>query len=332
MGRLSAQHRPDQSKMSQSPSRDLSDLIEQAWKKYRVLSQAPPQLKPLSDAVLSLVGVLRLTLDVVQDCQLSATDQWVINTQNEACRQVFEQLDGSIYSLRSSQVSSDAVATIKEKVLDQVSRLSSYLEVLQGPLKQKISSALSNIPDIQIVAGNWGDLQAELQKLDIPESLAQNSFFFIDNWLKDNIIGSSDAIESPDDTGGAKTVLSRDLAAVNVNDDDEELPGYSPGAKPGTIEEKVQSLEQTSIVMSHSSQLNQWQQHLKRHLLTPLKRDTTSRLTRISINIFRMLLTPRPAEGLLNDFRILTLDPEHILGSQNQCMRSTKAEGILYRY
>merc|ERR1711939_864011 len=111
MGRLSAQHRPDQSKMSQSPSRDLSDLIEQAWKKYRVLSQAPPQLKPLSDAVLSLVGVLRLTLDVVQDCQLSATDQWVINTQNEACRQVFEQLDGSIYSLRSSQVSSDAVAT-----------------------------------------------------------------------------------------------------------------------------------------------------------------------------------------------------------------------------
>merc|ERR1711939_667880 len=93
MGRLSAQHRPDQSKMSQSPSRDLSDLIEQAWKKYRVLSQAPPQLKPLSDAVLSLVGVLRLTLDVVQDCQLSATDQWVINTQNEACRQVFEQLD-----------------------------------------------------------------------------------------------------------------------------------------------------------------------------------------------------------------------------------------------
>ena len=94
--------------------------------------QAPPQLKPLSDAVLSLVGVLRLTLDVVQDCQLSATDQWVINTQNEACRQVFEQLDGSIYSLRSSQVSSDAVATIKEKVLDQVSRLSSYLEVLQG--------------------------------------------------------------------------------------------------------------------------------------------------------------------------------------------------------
>ena len=111
---------------------------------------------------------------------------------------------------------------------------------------------MSNIPDIQIVAGNWEDLQAELQKLDIPESLAQNSFFFIDNWLKDNIIGSSDAIESPDDAGGAKTVLSRDLAAVNVNDDDEELPGYSPGAKPGTIEEKVQSLEQTSIVMSHS--------------------------------------------------------------------------------
>lgn len=29
-------------------------------------------------------------------------------------------------------MSSDAVATIKEKVLDQVSRLSSYLEVLQG--------------------------------------------------------------------------------------------------------------------------------------------------------------------------------------------------------
>ena len=95
-------------------------------------------------------------------------------------------------------------------------------------------------------------MQAELQKLDISESLVQNSFFFIDSWLKDNITGSSQAAESFDDAGGAKNVLSRDLAAVHINDEDEELPGYTPGAKRGTIEEKVQSLEQTSIVMSHS--------------------------------------------------------------------------------
>ncbi|PVH82065.1 hypothetical protein DL98DRAFT_514136 [Cadophora sp. DSE1049] len=242
--------------MNQPPNRDLSDLIDKTWKKYRVLSQAPPQLKPLSDAVLSMIGVLRLTLDVVQDCQLSATDQWVINTQNEACSQVFEQLDGFIYSLRSLQASSDAVAPIKDKILDQVGRLSSFLEVLQGPPRQKISTALSNIPDIQSVAGNWEDLQAELWKFDIPESLVQNNFFFIDSWIKDNITGSSDATEPFDEVGGVKTVLSRDLAAVNINDEDEELPGYTPGAKRGTIEEKVQSLEQTSMVMSHSEPID----------------------------------------------------------------------------
>lgn len=49
-----------------------------------------------------------------------------------------------------------------------------------------------------------------------------------------------------------KTLLSRDFAVVNINDKEDELPGYTPGAKRETIEEKVQSLEQASIVMSHS--------------------------------------------------------------------------------
>ncbi|KAH6723217.1 hypothetical protein BKA61DRAFT_586017 [Leptodontidium sp. MPI-SDFR-AT-0119] len=237
---------------------DLSDLIEKGWKNYRVLSQAPQQLKPLSDAVASTIAVLRLTHDAIQDIQLSATDQWVINGQKDASNLVLEQLEGFIYGLRAQQLGFDGVAAVERKILDQVGQLSSLLEVLHGPARQDISTALSNIADVQSVAANWEDLQAELQKFGISDRLIQESFFFIDSWLKDNITEDNEATKEPDDAKKVMIGPSRDLAAVQMNDEneDDKLPGYTPGAKRGTVEEKVQSLEQTTMIMNHSEPIN----------------------------------------------------------------------------
>ncbi|KAG4443173.1 hypothetical protein IFR05_001315 [Cadophora sp. M221] len=240
---------------------DLSDLIEKGWKNYRILSQAPQQLKPLSDAVASMIAVLRLAQDAIQDTQLSATDQWVMNGQKDASNLVLDQLEGFIYGLRAQQLGFDGVASVERKILDQVGQLSSFLEVLHGPARQKISTALSNISDVQSVAANWEDLQAELQNFGISERLIQESFFFIDSWLKDNITEDIEAIEEPvepDDAGKVMTSTSRDLAAVQMNNEneDEELPGYTPGAKRGTIEEKVQSLGQTTMIINHSESID----------------------------------------------------------------------------
>lgn len=78
---------------------------------------------------------------------------------------------------------------------------------------------------------DWEVLEAELQKLGLPKALVEEKFFFIDNWIKEN----SPAEEQ----------------------EDESLPGYSPGAKRGTVEEKVQSLEQTMRLMTLSNPVEQ---------------------------------------------------------------------------
>ncbi|KAH7355015.1 hypothetical protein BKA65DRAFT_497483 [Rhexocercosporidium sp. MPI-PUGE-AT-0058] len=235
---------------------DLSELIEKGWKNYRALSQAPQPLKALSDAVLSLIGMLRLTHDATQDAQLSATDQWVINSQKGACSLVFEQLQGFIYGLRSQRLGFEGVGAIETKILDQTGQLSSFLEVLQGPPKQNISNALSKIPDIQSVAATWEDLQAEIQKFGFSERLIQDNFFFIDSWLKDNVTGASEVTEQSHDGGRVLARGTRDLAAGHMDYEEEELPGYTPGARRGTIEEKVQSLEQTTLIMNHSEPID----------------------------------------------------------------------------
>lgn len=76
--------------------------------------------------------MLRLTHDAIQDIQLSATDQWVINGQKDASNLVLEQLEGFIYGLRAQQLGFDGVAAVERKILDQVGQLSSLLEVLHG--------------------------------------------------------------------------------------------------------------------------------------------------------------------------------------------------------
>ncbi|KAL2070718.1 hypothetical protein VTL71DRAFT_13744 [Oculimacula yallundae] len=238
--------------MSGSYRGDLSDLIEKGWKNYKVLSQAPPQLKPLSNAVLSIIGVLRLTNDAIQESKLSATEQWVIKGQKTEYSSVFDQLEIFIYCLRSRQSGYDGASAIETKILDLVDQNFSFLEVLQSSLKQDILNALGKILDVNNIAADWEDMQSELKKLGLSERLIQENFFFIDNWLKENFSQDSDIVKPPDNPQQAMKETARGLAAVRLEDDDEELPDYTPGATRGTIEEKVQSLEQTTMVMNHS--------------------------------------------------------------------------------
>lgn len=94
-----------------------------------------------------MIGVLLLTHDTIQDAQLSATDQWVITTQKDACGLVFEQLEAFIYNSRFQQLSFGGVAAIESKILEQVERLSGFIEVLQGCVSfPSFPSRLGEIP------------------------------------------------------------------------------------------------------------------------------------------------------------------------------------------
>ena len=73
------------------------------------------------------------------------------------------------------------------------------------------------------IVTDWGVLEAELERLGLPKELIEEEFFFIEKWLKDNY--PTDSLE------------------------EEALPGYSPGAQKGAIEEKVQAMEQTNMIL-----------------------------------------------------------------------------------
>lgn len=73
------------------------------------------------------------------------------------------------------------------------------------------------------IVTDWTVLEAELVRLGLPQNLIEEEFFFIQKWLKENY-----PMETPEE---------------------EALPDYTPGAQKGTIEEKVQALQQTDLVM-----------------------------------------------------------------------------------
>lgn len=104
------------------------------------------------------------------------------------------------------------------------------------------------MPNIESIALDWESLQVELLKLGVSKDLAQENFFLIDEYLKEHVSGGNRVVEILE----PEAETTRDMEAVHLNIADEELPGYTPGPKPGTIEEKVQSLEQTTMVMNHS--------------------------------------------------------------------------------
>lgn len=93
----------------------------------------------------------------------------------------------------------------------------------------KLRTVLNQIREIKSgefqrsIVTDWAILEAELQKLGLPKELIEEEFFFIEKWLKENY---------PTDVP-----------------EEEALPDYTPGAQKGTIEEKVQAMEQTNMLM-----------------------------------------------------------------------------------
>ncbi|KAJ5042403.1 uncharacterized protein L3040_004952 [Drepanopeziza brunnea f. sp. 'multigermtubi'] len=235
--------------MSRPFNGDLSDLIARGWKSYKMLSQAPEQLRPLCEAVAFFVDILRMAHDAIQENvnQLSASDRWLINSQKEAISMAFDQLETAFAGLRSGQQGIATIATMEGKFMAQSNQLSSFLELLQGYSREKISTALASIPGIESVASDWDALQVELERVGISKELARGNFFLIDQYLKENVSSVNRVVEVHElgvEIGGV-------VAPVHIDEDDPP-PDYTPGSKQGTNEEKGQSLERTNMVVNHS--------------------------------------------------------------------------------
>ncbi|KAI9053080.1 hypothetical protein LZ554_003349 [Drepanopeziza brunnea f. sp. 'monogermtubi'] len=226
--------------MSRPFNGDLGDLIARGWKSYKMLSQAPEQLRPLCEAVAFFVDILRMAHDAIQENvnQLSASDRWLINSQKEAISMAFDQLETAFAGLRSGQQGIGTIATMEGKFMAQSNQLSSFLELLQGYSREKISTALASIPGIESVASDWDALQVELERVGISKELARENFFLIDQYLKENVSSLSRVVE-----------VHEPLVEI---DEDDAPPDYTPGSKQGTNEEKGQSLERPTMGMNHS--------------------------------------------------------------------------------
>lgn len=92
---------------------------------------------------------------------------------------------------------------------------------------------------------DWEFVQGELQKSGFSSDILQENFFSIDHWLSENLSQDAESINAYETSEAPSAPRS-----ISGRDEADELPGYTPGAKRGTIEEKVQSLEQTTMAMN----------------------------------------------------------------------------------
>jgi hypothetical protein len=80
----------------------------------------------------------------------------------------------------------------------------------------------------------WGILSVELQNCGIAETLIEEEYFFINDWLK-------------------AYLQSEPERAALAEEEDDLPPGYIAGPQRQTIAEKVQSLDDTSKIMAIES-------------------------------------------------------------------------------
>jgi hypothetical protein len=111
--------------------------------------------------------------------------------------------------------------------------------------QEKITAALQHLrgipnPEFQrsLLSSDWAVLETGLLKYGISQDLIDEEFFFIQN-----LLGRNHREEEED-------MLRNHPVDVDRREEEEELPGYTPGAQRGTIEEKSQNLEQTRRMMT----------------------------------------------------------------------------------
>lgn len=81
---------------------------------------------------------------------------------------------------------------------------------------------------LQEIASDWSVLAVELCRLGLSSETINEEFFFIDSFLKERLLSSQE----------------------KEKEEEEPLPDYTPGARKGTIAEKVQTLEQTTRLVT----------------------------------------------------------------------------------
>jgi hypothetical protein len=199
-----------------------------------------------------LTAKLRLVDESSLHVELSTLDKQTLEGILDGCNSILLELEAVLARSRTNHGILEPMGDVQREVLEQENDLTNFLETLrrqdsrlQRPIRllisnyshsqEKLLGVLDQIREIKSgdfqrsIVTDWEVLEAELTKLGLPKDLIVEEFFFIEKWLKDNY--------PPD-------VPEEEIEAVA-----DELPGYTPGARKGTIEEKVQALEQTTLVM-----------------------------------------------------------------------------------
>lgn len=92
----------------------------------------------------------------------------------------------------------------------------------------------------------WSVLEAELEKLGLPKDVIEEDFFFISDWLKENLLEQVEEDEElPDYTGKGPKPIPERLPSERAEEDG-DLPDYTPGEGRKPIQEKVQDLDETT--------------------------------------------------------------------------------------
>ncbi|KUJ16151.1 uncharacterized protein LY89DRAFT_748627 [Mollisia scopiformis] len=224
--------------MSHSLDDDLLALMTRAWKLYRVLSKGPVQLQPLCTALLSMIAGLREIHEIISDHQISNVDEATLLNLNGRCEAVLSSAENNLKKLKSKETDILGLTNIQIQIEDQTNELSSVLEGLQERysrqcLIRSLEQLLASRPQDQVqeITADWPILAKELHQPGLSSQSIDEEFFFINAFLEDKLLRFQD------------------------EEEEEQLPDYSPGRRPGTVAEKVKSLEQTTRLMSLSEEI-----------------------------------------------------------------------------
>ncbi|KAF4632149.1 hypothetical protein G7Y89_g5977 [Cudoniella acicularis] len=231
----------------------MYDLVERAWKNYRLLSRASAQFRPVCDQVLSIIGSLHLIEDQTQKLELSADSKRKLHGIKNSCNVMLSELEAALAKLKLDP-SPDEFASISSKILDPTNKLSGYCESLRGDRQQKIIDLLEQIRGMDIkefdepIESDWEVLKAQLERLGLSKDVIEEECFFINDYIGQ---GYEDTIEEehdvlPDYSPGAKR------GPISEKVETETLPDYSRGAQRISIAEKVTELGQTTRNMAIS--------------------------------------------------------------------------------
>ncbi|TVY84294.1 hypothetical protein LSUE1_G000256 [Lachnellula suecica] len=215
--------------------RRMEGLTERAWEDFRLLFKASTQLKPACDQIISMIGSLHLIDDHLQTDDLSPRNRKALRDVEGWCHSSLSDLEAALATARS-KTGPSRFDVLVNKPLDPTNKLSSFVEALRSDRQKKITEILLQLSEVrsaefeESIVTEWSVLESKLEKMGLPQEVIEEEFFFISDWLKDHYIEQVEDSE----------------LVVEVEDEAEELPHYTPGEGRKPIEEKVQEFDETT--------------------------------------------------------------------------------------